>query len=182
MTARKATILIHSIADENDLPDMDLLTGKVAFIFDGCIVSGWPLDTRGPDGEWLWEADSDVGRTRPFGGVTHWVEFTAAPGPSLTLPTAAEETDNGRYDYPVDEVVIERLPPARWQWFRYRTVLATDWGTNVDGAGRWQRNILARHRTLLGARRAALTALRRIRAGHQRPTIAEVHRLQGDNE
>lgn len=67
-------IVVHSIA-EDGLPNMDddSMTGRVAFIFDGCIVSGWPLDIR--DGEQLWEADSDVGRNVPFAGVTHWVEF-----------------------------------------------------------------------------------------------------------
>ena len=79
-------ITVHEIATDG-LPDMEGLTGCVAFIFDGCIVSGWPLD---PDDhphlyavhDWnakkdgvLWEANSDVGHTRPFGGVTHWVEF-----------------------------------------------------------------------------------------------------------
>lgn len=63
-------VRVHAIA-EDGLPDMDRLTGRVAFLFDGCIVSGWPLR----DG--TWEADSDVGHGRPFGGVTHWVEFPA---------------------------------------------------------------------------------------------------------
>jgi hypothetical protein len=65
------TVRIHAIA-EDGLPDMDRLVGRVAFLFDGCIVSGWPLN-----GE-LWEADSDVGHGRPFGGVTHWIEFPEA--------------------------------------------------------------------------------------------------------
>jgi hypothetical protein len=79
------TVKIHAIA-EDGLPDMDALTLQVAFIFDGCIVSGWPLtaydeedeETGGfeeEDGEVLWKADSDVGRIGPFAGVTHWVEF-----------------------------------------------------------------------------------------------------------
>ncbi len=65
-------IKVREIAVDG-LPDMDSLTGRVAFIFDGCIVSGWPV---GPEGEeMLWEANSDVGRHGTFGGVTHWVEF-----------------------------------------------------------------------------------------------------------
>ena len=59
---------VHAIA-EDGLPDMDALTGRVAFLFDGCIVSGWPLANG------HWEADSDVGHTRQFACVTHWVEF-----------------------------------------------------------------------------------------------------------
>ena len=65
------TIRIHSIKDDG-FPDMEALTGRVAFIFDGCVVSGWPLYNP-PNGEW--EANSDVGRTVKFQGVTHWIEF-----------------------------------------------------------------------------------------------------------
>lgn len=72
------TVRVHSIA-EDGLPDMSRLTGEVAFIFDGCIVSGWPLhvDPTNHDTPYsgFWEADSDVGRTVKFSGVTHWVEF-----------------------------------------------------------------------------------------------------------
>ena len=65
-------IKVRKIADHG-LPDMDNLTGRVAFIFDGCIVSGWPLD---PDGDEIpWEANDDVGRHGKFYGITHWVEF-----------------------------------------------------------------------------------------------------------
>jgi hypothetical protein len=71
--------IVHAIATDG-YPDMDALTGRVAFIFDGCIVSGGPLHVDPEDystpqsGDW--EADSDVGRTVRFGGVTHWVEFS----------------------------------------------------------------------------------------------------------
>jgi hypothetical protein len=65
--------VLHEIAKDGlpprDENDESLFIGRVAFIFDGCVVSGWPLD----DGNW--EADSDVGRHGPFGGVTHWIEF-----------------------------------------------------------------------------------------------------------
>jgi hypothetical protein len=72
------TVKVHEIAIDG-LPDMETLVGRVAFIFDGCVVSGWPLtrwhsreaETMGQ----LWEADSDVGHGRPFSGVTHWLEF-----------------------------------------------------------------------------------------------------------
>jgi len=76
------TIKVHSIADDG-LPPEDMT--NVALIFDGCIVSGWPLG-NGPDHDQgysgLWEADSDVGHRRPFFGVTHWVEF---PMPLITV-------------------------------------------------------------------------------------------------
>lgn len=74
------TVTVHEIAVDG-LPDMEALVGRVAFIFDGCIVSGWPLnedDERGPSDEVLWEADTDVGTARPMGSVTHWVEFPVA--------------------------------------------------------------------------------------------------------
>lgn len=72
---REVTIRIHDIA-EDGLPDMDALVGRVAFIFDHEIVSGWPLHRRDEeDGSVLWEADSDIGRHGPFYGVTQWVEF-----------------------------------------------------------------------------------------------------------
>lgn len=89
MSTKLISMTIHEIATDG-LPDMNFdgsdLIGRVAFIFDGSIVSGWPLDpvecshiydNYGWDGSEgaLWEANSDVGHTRPFGGVTHWVEF-----------------------------------------------------------------------------------------------------------
>lgn len=67
--ARQITITVHDIA-EDGLPDMDSLTGRVAFLFDGCIVSGWPLAYGN-----FWEGNSDVSHGRKFLGVTHWVEF-----------------------------------------------------------------------------------------------------------
>lgn len=85
-----ATITIHEIATDG-LPNMDALVGRVAFIFDGNIVSGWPLVpsemrregvTIAPDiiesasaGDVLWEGDSDVANHLKFSGVTHWIEF-----------------------------------------------------------------------------------------------------------
>ena len=69
------TVKVHAIA-EDGFPDMDELTGRVAFIFDGCIVSGWPLGNGLQHGfSGRWEANSDVGRMTRFEGVTHWVEF-----------------------------------------------------------------------------------------------------------
>lgn len=72
--AREVTVVVHEIATDG-LPDMTALVGRVAFIFDGCIASGWPLDDEDEAG--LWQANSDVGHNRPFANVTHWVEFPA---------------------------------------------------------------------------------------------------------
>lgn len=67
---REITVRIREIATDG-LPDPDTTVGRVAFIFDGCVVSGWPA----ADGPSHWEADSDVGIPGKFDGVTHWLEF-----------------------------------------------------------------------------------------------------------
>ena len=76
--SRQVTVTVHDVATDG-LPDMDSLTGRVAFIFDGCVVSGWPMKPGDSDELWdegEWEADSDVGRAwQRYGGVKHWVEF-----------------------------------------------------------------------------------------------------------
>lgn len=56
----------HGLPNMSDLSN----TGRVAFIFDGCVVSGWPVP-----GTKLWEPNSDVGRSRNYMGVTHWLLF-----------------------------------------------------------------------------------------------------------
>lgn len=70
----RMNVIVHEIAVDG-LPDMDNddLTGRIAFVFDGCVVSGWPLTRVGQPH--LWEANTDVGHNQPFGGVTHWIEF-----------------------------------------------------------------------------------------------------------
>jgi hypothetical protein len=68
--SREMTVAVHSVA-EDGLPDMDQLTGRVVLIFDGCLVSGWPLPRRGD----LWEGNTDVAHGRPMAGVTHWIEL-----------------------------------------------------------------------------------------------------------
>jgi hypothetical protein len=109
---REITVKIHEIAVDG-LPPRDgepgyqESIGRAAFLFDGCIVSGWPLHpaehpdfyspeqiekraTGGRGGAQFtlaerralaaglhWVADEDVGHHRPFAGVTHWVEFPA---------------------------------------------------------------------------------------------------------
>jgi hypothetical protein len=74
-------IKVHEIARDGLPSRSDFPTGRVAFIFDGCIVSGWPLyadpddDTSSYAG--LWGANDDVGLNVKFADVTHWVEFDA---------------------------------------------------------------------------------------------------------
>lgn len=82
--SRKMEVIVHDVATEG-IPEMtgfdDALVGRVAFIFDGCIVSGWPMveedggiptdDNDNP----LWEGNHDVARHTLFANVTHWVEF-----------------------------------------------------------------------------------------------------------
>ena len=82
-------IKVHEIAVDG-LPDRDnddTLTGRVAFIADGCIISGWYiprghyvhvdalLDEVGPEIQGAWEANDNVGHGRLHVGITHWVEF-----------------------------------------------------------------------------------------------------------
>lgn len=77
---RRITITVHSIA-EDGYPDTTSpkMNGRVAFIFDGCIVSGWPLrmdnDNDASPLTGYWEANDDVGKNGEFTNVTHWVEF-----------------------------------------------------------------------------------------------------------
>lgn len=85
--SKEYTISVHTIA-EDGLPPKDYdkagLVGRVAFIFDGNLYSGWPLKKEGPDGydvngdypsdpeEVKWEdAHTDI----TFSGVKKWVEL-----------------------------------------------------------------------------------------------------------
>jgi hypothetical protein len=82
------TVRVHSIADDG-LPDMAALVGRVAFIWDGAIVSGWPIPAdiatgTGYSGRWEPSEDRFGG---PVGGVTHWVEF---PEPTWRIGTASQ--------------------------------------------------------------------------------------------
>jgi hypothetical protein len=68
------TVIVHDV-EADGLPDMTELTGRVAFLTEGVVVSGWPL-IRGPK-ERRWEADPDVFGCcpPPVAGVTTWLEF-----------------------------------------------------------------------------------------------------------
>ena len=63
--------------EEDGLPNMGdpNMTGRVAFIWDGCIISGWPIGEEHGGinyGEQLWEpAEDRFGG--PVAGVKHWV-------------------------------------------------------------------------------------------------------------
>lgn len=89
------TVKLHSVADDG-LPDMDQLGGRVALVFDGCVVSGWPAG-RDDDGGPLWEANTDVGHNRPLHGVTHWLEFPV-PVWELPLSPTPSKIDSGGQD------------------------------------------------------------------------------------
>lgn len=60
---------------KHGLPDMDKLTGRVAFIWDGSIVTGWPLYPDYSNDQSEWEANSDVGRHGRFKGVEKYIVF-----------------------------------------------------------------------------------------------------------
>jgi len=66
-------VKVRSIANDG-LPDMEQLTGRVAFIWDGCIVSGWPVLSKDATGN-VWEASDDALGHGVLVGVTHWLEF-----------------------------------------------------------------------------------------------------------
>lgn len=74
------TITVHTIA-EDGLPPQDIvqagLTGRIAFIFDGAIYSGWPLNaaTEKDVHAVLWE-DAETGKQ--YVGVKKWIELPIA--------------------------------------------------------------------------------------------------------
>lgn len=77
--SRKITVIVHEIATDGLPPThedgngalRDDLVGRIAFIWDGYIVSGWPLHANDAG---CWEpADDQFGG--PVHGVTHWAEF-----------------------------------------------------------------------------------------------------------
>lgn len=117
------TVKIHCI-ETDGLPSMndDDLTGRVCFIHDGNVYSGWPLadledmqdrsesegvtivgnSLVGWDGRVLWEASEDHVRGK-FAGVTHWIEL---PQPFWGTPW----NSNLR---PLPEWLAARIEPPR---------------------------------------------------------------------
>jgi hypothetical protein len=72
--SKQYTITVHTIA-EDGLPPDDFdkagLVGRVAFIFDGHVCSGWPLrDSR--DSDTVWE---DAETAMKFTGIEKWIEL-----------------------------------------------------------------------------------------------------------
>lgn len=70
------SIIVHTIV-EDGLPPEDFaqanLTGRVVFIFDGCLYSGWPLRPAASDYDAVVWEESETG-TR-FSGVKKWIEL-----------------------------------------------------------------------------------------------------------
>jgi hypothetical protein len=80
----KVEVIIHSIS-ESGLPDMNKLLGRVCFIHDGAVLSGYPVmsnddddDDDDDDDEMPWESTVDGLGGVTFYNVTHWVEFPEA--------------------------------------------------------------------------------------------------------
>ena len=71
--AKTMEIKIHAVATDG-LPNMEKLVGRVAYIWDGSIVSGWPVTNGFESGEQMWEP-SENRYGGPVIGVTHWLEF-----------------------------------------------------------------------------------------------------------
>ena len=91
MSAR-VEIIVHEVAADG-LPDMEALVGQVAFIWDGAVVSGWPIGEEFGGvqyGEQLWEPSEDR-FGGPVAGVTHWIEFPV-PAWNLVASFAAQPT------------------------------------------------------------------------------------------
>lgn len=81
--SKQYTIIVHTIK-EDGLPPKDFeeagLTGRVAFIFDGDIYSGWPAygeDQEMPDDpdEIVWEESEHAHKMM---GVEKWIELPVA--------------------------------------------------------------------------------------------------------
>ena len=76
---KEMTVKVHKVS-EDGLPDMERLVGRVGVLWDGEIVSGWPLldddaDVPEEDEEEIpWEPAEDRFGGRLY-GVTHWIEF-----------------------------------------------------------------------------------------------------------
>ena len=112
--SREVTIKIHSI-EEDGYPDMDKLTSRVAFVFDGGVFSGWPLDRLDDRGFRLWEASEDACHGA-FADVRYWIEAPEpwrvfAPSPPIRLPDEmkpVEMSPRGE-PVPIPKVRLEEL-------------------------------------------------------------------------
>lgn len=87
--SEQLTVILHDV-ETDGLPDMenDDLTGRVAFIWDGCIVSGWPIGAEFggiEGGQQKWEPSEDR-FGGPVVGVKQWLEL---PSPAWRLDAAS---------------------------------------------------------------------------------------------
>ena len=71
----KCEIKLHDVTVDGYPPED---APRVAFLFDGCMVSGWLLERKDDWRESRWEADSDVGHNVPFAGVRYWFTMPEA--------------------------------------------------------------------------------------------------------
>jgi hypothetical protein len=76
--SKEYTITVHTIA-EDGLPPSDYeaadLIGRVAFLFDGNLYCGWPLNRDDDPEEIVWQ-DSET--AHQFAGVKKWIELPVA--------------------------------------------------------------------------------------------------------
>jgi hypothetical protein len=121
------TVILHEIATDG-LPDGDLPGSRMAAIFDGNVVTAWPLD----DPDRSWEGDTDVAHGRKMYGITHWLEFqqpvyelergNAVPGQTRTfIPskvTTAEESIDANFALGI------RLTGVQYDWEQLGALLA----------------------------------------------------------
>ena len=111
---REVTVQVHAV-DEDGFPKREVLDDqRMAFVFDGAMISGWPArrDPRPGKVGVLWQAHPDAfnGESgHEFSGVTHWLEF---PVPVGTLAQPEPDPRSGesselyrRFEYP-DEVPV----------------------------------------------------------------------------
>lgn len=77
--SKEYTVKVHTIS-EDGLPDMEKLVGRVAFIWDGAICSGWPTELADPsDPESMqWESSEDALGGLQLYGVKKWIELPVA--------------------------------------------------------------------------------------------------------
>ena len=77
---KRITAQLFSVKEDGLYTKDESIIGRVAFIFDGCIVSGGYLDEEDELNGRLWEANDDVGRSNTFGGVEQYIIFDSPIG------------------------------------------------------------------------------------------------------
>jgi hypothetical protein len=72
---------VYDVTKDGYPTDKEHKKGHIFFFFDGCVVSGWPINP--PPKGWTcnpndvqWEANDDVGRSPTvFHGVRYWLRL-----------------------------------------------------------------------------------------------------------